>query len=200
MPSISRRLFELRARAADLGRVTELKRLDLGRDADLYEYYPCGLGSESSSKKKKTIYPSLCVYRVSTPLEFPDSGKATIEYKVTSKTTRTRDGKQTHDADIEIHSIDPVMGKKKVPSVRKIKLLAAIAPGMIQLDDRPRNGSGQFSPQGDGGPDPHAMRAAYGPGTIAKTVAGVGAAAGLGGLAAARGGNAMRALLSKLKR
>lgn len=61
-----------------------------------------------------------------------------------------------------------------------------LTPGMIQFS-RARNTDGEFAPQADGAPDPATMRAAYGPpapksGAV-KTA--MGAAAGLGGTAAA---------------
>lgn len=62
-----------------------------------------------------------------------------------------------------------------------------LRPGMIAFGDpRPRNNEGEFSPVSEGVPSPHAMAAAYGPGTIAKSLgrgiaAGVGAGVGIGG-------------------
>jgi hypothetical protein len=199
MATIAFRLHQLRARTAKL---TELKALDLGRTYS-NDYGPLGCAGSIGAASKKVSYPSFWVHDVEQPLDLPDSGMATIKYKVTSKTTRTRDGKSKHDADIEIQSIEPVKATKpklKLAAGMKIAHLGALLPGMIQLDGRPRNGSGQFSPEEAGGPNPHSVAAAYGPGAIAKTVGGVGAAAGLGGLAAARGGSAMRALASKIRR
>ena len=76
-----------------------------------------------------------------------------------------------------------------------------LRPGMIAFGDpRPRNSEGEFSPVSEGVPSPHAMAAAYGPGTIAKglgrgVAAGVGAGIGIGGTKLAG-----KMLLKKLKK
>ena len=159
-----------------------LSKLDLGRSYEDCCKAPFGCGSSPSKS-----YPTIWVDNSPKPVDLPKKGKAVVDYEIVSKTTRERDGKTTHDASIEIRTIESVEdGKKKAGSAKPVKL-QALRPGMIAFS-RDRNQDGEFAPQSAGTPDPKAMAAAYGPGVIAGgftkgAIEGAGAVAGGGGAA-----------------
>lgn len=164
--------------------------IELAAKVDLGRKPYTGDCSIPSPATPKVYYPTIWIDDRETPVDLPVSGKAVIDYKVVSRTARERDGKTKHDATIEIQSIEALEKKgrkdgrngtdgtngKAVP----VKL-SAIVPGMIRFS-RARNSDGEFAPEAGGGPDPATMRAAYGSPNVVK---GMGAAAGLGGTAAA---------------
>jgi len=136
---------------------------------------------------KSKSYPTIWVDGSPKPVELPKRGKAVVDYEIVSKTTRERDGKTTHDASIEIHTIEPVEDGKKKKGIASPVKLSALRPGMIAFA-RARNTDGEFAPQAAGAADPKAMAAAYGPGAIAGgftkgAIEGSGAVAGGGGTA-----------------
>ena len=162
--------------------------------------------------KKEPYYPSIHVSDKDAPIDLPVDGHAIVRYKVTGRSMDERDGKQRHGATIKIHSIEhqPV-----VPAIERMgKPLSEVNAcssggsfsarklhrGMIVFGDpRPRNGEGQFSPVTEGVPSPNAMAAAYGSGTIGKSLvngvaAGAGAAVGIQGTKLAG-----RTLLKKIR-
>src|SRR5262245_57106845 len=94
-------------------------------------------------------------------------------------------------------------------AVRKARQqLSAMLDDLIQFqgDPRPRNNLGEFSPQGEGGPDPNAMYKTYiiapqAPGMAPNKSAGLAGAAGLtvlGGAGGALGGHLAKSGLDKI--
>ena len=169
-------------------------KIDLGRKPMGY----CGVACGPTMPQPKVWYPNLWIEGVEQPINLPDTGKATIEYKVTRRTTTDVDGKQRHEASLEVHSIEPAgegkNGKSQIANgkgsdrAKAVKLSSLLAPGLIQFS-RARNTDGEFAPQADETPDPSTMRAAYGPvvrgNKLGAAKVAAGAAAGLGGTAAA---------------
>lgn len=153
------------------------------------------LGKKGSSMlcgpedKIRYWYPSLYLDEKPERVDLPDKGTATIEYEVTSRSMWQRDGKESHSATIDVHSITPTDSKdkkKKLPGaakvVKSVRQLSALRPGMIQFDSRPRNPDGQFETSATAaGPSPAAMERVY----KSPTPMGGAVAAGLGGTAAA---------------
>ena len=158
-------------------------KLDLGRKP--MDYSKACIGP--AEPQPRVWYPTLWIDGLEQPIDLPDKGKATVEYRITRKTTTDIDGKKRHDATVEIQSMEPVKKEEKaskLPGAAKQVKLSSLQPRMIFFDDRPRNPDGHFEPQGDGAPDPATMRAAYGP-NLGAAPAATGAVAGLGGTDAA---------------
>lgn len=94
------------------------KKIDLGR-----EYGGCSPCLSSPSGKMEKYYPTIWIDGKASPIDLPQSGKATVNYKVVSRTSREVDGKTTHDASIEIQSIEPEEkdDKKKPGAAKPVK-------------------------------------------------------------------------------
>ncbi len=126
----------------------------LSEKLDLGESYggPSIAGSVASSK----YYPSIYISRPK-PIDFPETGEATVKYRVASESSsKNRDGKETFSKSIEILSIEPV-------TKERLKKFCSKLESIELADPRPRNGMGQYAPQGnEGAPDPNTMAAAYG--------------------------------------
>jgi hypothetical protein len=133
------------------GALHEFDKLDLGYTyADEDNDFPvCGSNDNYRTKKR---YPTAYISRVSDdPKDFPETGKAIIEYKVTEKRTRSssKSGKTKarHSMDIEIHSIEPVKKNDKTKtsdpvsklkgSAEPVSELSDIRPGMIEFISLP---------------------------------------------------------------
>lgn len=177
-----------------LNEIIELKAYDLG---ETYPSYGCGPSDCNVAAKKS--YPTLYVSGRETDIDLPLSGEAKIKYRLRSKTIRQdEDGKKRHSADIEIQSIEPVEGKKKLEgSATPIKMSARQRlDSIIKLgnDPRPRNRLGMFD-DSDGGPNQKAIHATYRPGVSAGEALAGGAIAGVGSTAS---GAAIKALMAKL--
>jgi hypothetical protein len=86
---------------ADARNLVEFAKMDLGQSPESY-----GLGcSYSKPSSPKKYYPTL--YINGKDLDLPLTGKATIEYRLRSKTKRQdEDGKITHSADVEVMTIE----------------------------------------------------------------------------------------------
>ncbi len=114
-----------------------LKAMDLGHS---YE----GVSESPSSKH----YPCIYVNDREEPIDLPLSGHAHVKYKLRSKTARQDEsGKVRHSADIEIHSMDPIIEEKNEPvEGEHAKLLSADVVGVIQfiMNLNPKN-KGKFT-------------------------------------------------------
>lgn len=145
------------------------KTLDLGRKMGGELAGCCAPSSEK-------YYPTVWIDRSKEPIDLPDSGKATVEYKVVRRSTETRDGQTTHDASLEIRSITPEEPKKdakpKNTATMPIKLGAKspllpfsaspLLPRIITFA-RSRNTDGQFAPEtAESGITPETTAKAYG--------------------------------------
>lgn len=112
----------LKSLRSDFQSVVEFAKMDLAEKP-----YPLGCGCSPASSNKK-YYPTLYVNRQD-KIDLPMKGKATIEYRLRSKTARQdEDGKMTESADIEVISIDPI-----VEPVAKPKPGAAVPTVVAQF-------------------------------------------------------------------
>lgn len=92
-------------------------KIDLGTMRPDYSaeiLVPEGASSESDRPQKK-FYPSLYISDLSEKLELPDSGTATVTFKVVERRETERDGKKTCSYDLEIQDMTPTSesGSKK---------------------------------------------------------------------------------------
>ena len=125
--------------------------VDLGKEDTDY----CG------GLSKSVRYPTLYIYGRDNPEIFnlPSTGKATIRYRVRSKTESTEsDGKTRYSSDIEIQSIDP---EKPEKASKGTKLEAMVGKYLKSFDSRARTAGGQYAP-GDQPPGPQDIADAYG--------------------------------------
>lgn len=180
MPSLSQ-LVELNARAD--AALREFGAIDLG-----YKWGDnwCGPAA-SSAEAKKVQYPGIYISNLKEdPGEIPDSGKATIEYKLTGRNMREENGKKTHGMTLDVLSFEPISAAKadaKAKAEGKAVKMGSVRV-LRQFSDRTRNGDGQFVGGATGGADPVTMRQAYGgkpaknpllaPGAAAAALAGAG--------------------------
>jgi hypothetical protein len=173
--------------------------------------------------KKEPYYPGIHISDRDEPIDLPGEGNAVVKYKISSRSMEERDGKQRHSAHIKIHSIEPQ--GPPVPAIERmgkalpegnacssggsfsakggvVEFKDALSARSLQIlfgDPRPRNTEGQFAPVSEGVPSPHAMAAAYRPGSIGKGLVN-GAAAGVGAVAGIQGTRlAGRTLLRKIR-
>jgi len=124
--------------------------IDLGTTPEPYK--PC---EPMSVGKPQTYYPSLYIDNKSTSFkDVPDEGVATIKYRVTSRSSNWRDGKEKHGMNIDVLSINPKS---------KLKELNAILDARLnEFDSRPRTAEGTFESQAQTGmPDPISIKRAY---------------------------------------
>lgn len=157
-------------------------KIDLGRES----YGICDTKPSSSPKK---YYPSLWIDGQASPIDLPQSGRATVNYKVVSRTSREVDGKTSHDANIEIQSIEPEeKDKKKKPGAASAVKFSSL-PQRIIAFARDRNADGEFAPQVGGGAGPAEMEKVYGTASLRRSpnlggkVAAVAGGLGLGAAA-----------------
>lgn len=157
---------ELQSLSAQLdGILTEFKKLDLGTKPGEGGLYAC-----AADDAPKVYYPSIYLRDSDEDYELPETGKATVEYKVTRKTVETRNGKTKHSATLDILSIDPEVEEKvKAKKGEVAKMLGIGADRSVRAPvhhfaygERARGGNGQFIADETGGADPTSMRQAYG--------------------------------------
>lgn len=168
-------LIELNARAD--AALREFGAMDLG-----YKYDD---GLCEAYDPKKTRYPSLYINQVSDDvMGIPETGTATIKYKLTGRNMREAGGKKKYGMTVDVLSFEPE-AEKKADAKKKaageavklgsgtevVSLLELYADGSVrrrfglnlrQFSDRTRNGDGQFVGGATGGADPVTMRQAYG--------------------------------------
>jgi hypothetical protein len=148
------RLIQLEAQAD--AALAEFAAIDLG-----YKYDELGC----SYDPKKTQYPSLYINKVSeSVMDFPEEGKATIEYRLTGRNMREDNGKKTYGMTLEVLSFEPEAKAKadvKAKAAGKAVEMRSQVQS-LQFDTRTRNGNGEFVAGDTGGADPVTMRQAYG--------------------------------------
>lgn len=79
-----------------------MKTIDLGKTYDEPEISPA---EDAESSESKIHYPSLYLSDRPDLAGLPDSGTATIEFKVISRTVSERDGEKNVSIELEIHKI-----------------------------------------------------------------------------------------------
>lgn len=181
------------------GCLTQFDKLDLGEKYD-DRYGCCG----PAKPEKKIWYPT--VYMNGKGQDYstiPANGKATIEYKVMSRTTsEDEDGKKRHNITLELHTFDPIDGTKDKSKAKgdgiasevdvggkkdsAAKQLATEMGAMmgelmtrfgVEQVQRERSDAGTFVANETGGADPLTMKQAYGPKKKTVLAATAGAAA-----------------------
>lgn len=164
--SLSPTLFSVLNAQLD-GALQEFKKLDLGeKRSDYLSSMPIDV--------KGPHYPCLYLPDSEEDYDLPDSGKATVEYKVTRRSKQTVDGKTRHNATVEIKSLEPVSGKdkgtggpgdkgKKGEVAKMLSQIQASLNEFAGYGERPRSKNGTFVADETGGADPVSMRQAYAP-------------------------------------
>jgi hypothetical protein len=142
-----------------ISRLVELAaKIDLGNRNDNYGSPICGPG------KRLIYYPTIYVSGKEQPIDLPEKGKATIEYRVRNRSMNKNEGdKERHSVDIEVHSIEPHDEEEKPPVEGEPAKLLHDLRKFIGFDNRPRDNMGQFVGDQTDGIDPNSMAAAYGP-------------------------------------
>lgn len=80
-----------------------MKTISLGVERPDYGDSP--VASQSEPKKTKMSYPSLYISDLKESIEMPDSGEATIKFKVVERRETERDGKTSCSYDLEVQDI-----------------------------------------------------------------------------------------------
>lgn len=146
-------------------RLVELaKKIDLGDK-------PEGLvGCSPCEAPRSPYYPTLYVSGRKEPIDLPDKGTATVEYRVRSRSSnKNSDQEERHSVDIEVQSIEPHEPEpeaKKQSALFEIRRMREIFFGS---DPRARNSLGEYTSDAGEGVDPNQMAAAYGPPEVSQS-------------------------------
>jgi len=93
----------------------KMKSISLGTERPDYSDSP--ISAPEEPKKTKMVYPSLYISDLKESIEMPDSGEATIKFKVIERRETERDGKTSCSYDLEVQDISFAAGKPgKTPS------------------------------------------------------------------------------------
>lgn len=144
------------------GLVELAKKIDLGDK-------PMGGCCSPCEAPRGPYYPSLYVSDRDEAIDIPEEGSATVKYRVRSRSTNKRDGKEKHSADIEIHSIEPVEPEKKEEKQTALFEIRRLREICFGSDPRPRNSLGEYTSDPGEGVDPNQMAAAYGPPEVSES-------------------------------
>ena len=143
----------------------ERRLVALAAKLDLGDKWEAERSCPPSPSLQGVHYPSLYLNGKTKPIDLPEKGKATVEYRVVNRSTNKRNGEERHSADIEIRSIEPQEADEDEQPKEgdRAKLLSDLR-GLRRLyfDSRPRNENGQYIGNETGGVDPNSMAAAYG--------------------------------------
>lgn len=163
------------------GYLHRFEKMQLGRERKIVSGCP-----DASCGEEKIIYPNLWIYDQPKAPKLEDEGRAIIDYRVENRSSTVKRGKpEKHSVDMKVIAIEPIRTSRKKKNFSSVR--DRIDAILTEFSDRQRDRAGRYV-AGQSGAGIDDFRAAHGKKKkLLRSVAGVAALAGAGGIVASTG-------------